>query len=499
MITKYSFEYNNNSNSLIFKLIPESDYEFELAVYLFENDKRTDVSWYKKNHTYTITLSDSDIKKCISYQLGIFIKEKDNISNFKTYKINPSKLVSNLESHLNKLKDLKSISSIESYINSCICTPDFDFNDILINFIYNEYEVDNDILTDYIFSRYFMYRINVQEDWFNCSENLGIMNPMTLNNLLYLSESWYEEGKISEFTLNLVYGVKSIYLCEYSDAAYFFHKTKIPSEYFFPALINGLSTFQKYNNSTNLNRFPYEVTKKSIINSSKLTFVFSCNRVYFERFFDDALNSILLQRNDFNIAIALINTSPEDFEYIHTTLEYYRTKNNIEFSLMVLKTNKHEKTLSACARFIINDLILRETKSNTIVMDLDIFYTSKSNEMLNDIIKLESVGLSLKTNGARLIPWTAVAAAASYFPNDDISRTLASSIKEYIDFSYNEKYSWYLDQNALFHGFIVLRNRFPLVLISNIHNFASSLLTKNDNVELFQWKRSLARDGKLHN
>lgn len=499
MITEYFFEYNKISQALNFKIQISSISDFEMAIYLFENDIKIDVSWYKKSHSYSFDLENIDIKNKKDYQLGVFIKDKDNISNFKTFKINPYKLTFSLNSYLDDFKNLTTANSIEKYIIQNICTSDFSFNDILSNFIYNEYNVDNIIFTDYIFSRYFIYRINIKEDWFNHSGSLGVINLGTLNKIIKKAENWYKQEKISDFTLNLVYGIQSIYFCDYHKAVKFFHSYEVPKEYYFPALINGLSTFREIDKKNDVSNFPYNITEQKIIMGDKLTIVFSCNRVYFNKFFEDALNSILVERNDFNVAIALINFKDEDIECFNSIIDSYIEKYNIDFSFINLETDKHEKTLSACARFIISDLMLRKTQSNTLVLDLDIFYTSQSNKMLNNIIKKESIGLSLKTNGVRLLPWTAVAAAASYFPNNNTSRIVTNAITDYINFSYNDNYNWYLDQNALFYAFVLMKKFFPLLSISNIHSFASTLLTKNNDEKLFQWKRELIRKSELYN
>ena len=166
---------------------------------------------------------------------------------------------------------------------------------------------------------------------------------------------------------------------------------------------------------------------------------------------------------------------------------------------MKIETNYHEKTLSACSRFIIAYEIMSRELNDLLVVDLDVYFTEESIRQLKLIIDENKISLSLKTNLQRLIPWTAVAAGASYFPNRNSSLNFLKNIVNYINYSYNPEYNWYLDQNALFYAYRVCKNLYPMEKINNIHRFTSSLLTKNDSIDLIRWKRSLVGEYGLTN
>lgn len=492
MIFDYLFKLN--SNTLFLDVITKEN-DVKMAVYVYLNNEKIYTHWYTSELSFEYQIENE--QKNNEYYFSFFIKKGDKIFSTKTPKITPFVLKNKLDINKNEIQKIENAQSVEFYLKKMATDHNYTTKQIIDNFIYNEYVINNIIFTDYIFIRYILEELNISENWHQNQGSLGIVNFEKFFEISRKLDNWYLMGQTTNFTKNFLQALKFMHTGEYTKAYNMFHAVSIPKEYYFRSYFQGLLTFS---NELNLsNSFPYEIEKIKINSDKKLGFVFSCNAVYYEKFFVKTINTLIENYKNFDIAIALINLTENEIKDFESKVMYYLNNYNINISYMLINTVVHEKTLSACSRFIMAEELISQKNINLVIVDLDIDFTKESMEIFHQIQQSESIGLSMKGNDKRLIPWVAIAAGASYFPSKPCSHFFLKEMRKYINHNYNINYSWYLDQNALFYAFKMHQKYFPLEKVINIHHFTSTLLTKNHDLDLLQWKRSLLRKYTLNN
>lgn len=488
------FNYSLSCEKNTLKLIVDHEFsDAEMAVYLNCNDEKIDDVWYTKNFEYQYEVPEDlmDTYFCCS----VFIRVGSKVYSKKTKKINFFKTYKEIDLNVSVIEKMSDVNVVERYVSELAEKHDLTLYEFLNNFIKNNYKVDNLIFNDYIFIKYFLSELSITENWFNDHSSLGILNKSVEDELLMLSEKWYLDKKITSFTRSFVQGVFHIHSGDYDTSYLELTANPVPENFYFKGYFNGVKTYKA--KIVKEKNFPYVISNKHFNIKNKITFVVSCNITYFNKFFNEFFDSLIKNYESFDIALALVNFSEADINNFLMVKDSIEKSHNVNVSYMFIKVDNHEKTLSACGRFILGNEILARSSSNILVLDLDVFFTKSSIDLLNDIIETEKISLSLKTNGQRLIPWVAVAAGANYFPNQNSSRAFLGNVVNYINYSYNSEYNWYLDQNALFYGLREHMHFYPLSGIRNIHKFTSSLLTKVVSSDIIKWKRSLVEKKRV--
>lgn len=491
MFFNYNFFYDKLSSTLNFEWYADADQSCQVAIYVYKNGERIFQQWYTKSYRFNYHIDINDEKD--SYHLGVFIKfASGEIKNFLTYKITPTILCIDIDIDVETIKGLDSLNKVEKYITSLTLETGLTKEELFVNLVENDYNFLNLIFADYLFISYVLLTINRDGNWINVPKSLGLINEAYFPFITLKMEEWFINGMITEFTKNFVYALKLIYENKLNEACYLMHRCELPNHYYFPAYFKGINTFNDTINIDN-EKFPYSIGKNKFSKASNITFIFSANKTYFDRFFQSSLDSILEYTKDFNVGIGLVNFNDNELIEAESIMQSYTEKFGIEFSYQVFLTNVHEKTLSACSRFLIAEELMKQGHNECLIVDIDIHFNEFSKDYLHEIRQKNLIGLLIKNHDKRLIPWAAIAAAATYLPKGDISQFLINHINNYIKCNYNPEYSWWLDQNALFSGYNYLRSMFPFYSIQTTHNFAKSLLSKNDSQELINWKRNLSR------
>ena len=283
----------------------------EMAVYVYCNDERLEVSWYKECFEYQFKIPEKLVSE--NFYLSIFIKNGSKIYSKKTIVVNPETCQKKISLDLFEINNLSNIFDIEKYVNTLAIKSHCSLCDLIHNLVENNYSFNNLLFTDYIFIRYSLFKLGLPGNWSNDEFSLGLLNEASINEILELSQVWYSGLKITDFTKSLI---KSFYYMNKGDYDMTYdvlNLFEIPKNYYFSVYFQGLITYQ----STVLDKlnFPYTVKETSIVASpNQLTIVFSCNKIYFDKFFHNTLESLVSVYNSFNIAISLVNFTESDME-----------------------------------------------------------------------------------------------------------------------------------------------------------------------------------------
>lgn len=222
-------------------------------------------------------------------------------------------------------------------------------------------------------------------------------------------------------------------------------------------------------------------------------FVFSAEPNYFNRFALEILTSSLAQGLTADFLFFIIGDASRCTDTM-AQIQDLCTTSGIKCHYMFGHTSYELLPVAATARFLAAYEILNRSLCQVFIFDIDMFITREMGEDIRALSASKKLALSLKTDGARSFPWTNIAAAGTFYPQNQPALFFARAVCEYfLDAISRENNNWWIDQNALFAALKQFKTMYYSEEVINMHSTTGKGLSKNEDDTLIKWKRSVKK------
>jgi hypothetical protein len=223
----------------------------------------------------------------------------------------------------------------------------------------------------------------------------------------------------------------------------------------------------------------------------RLTVLTSCNAKYFERFASNFVASVSEHLPHADIHIHVMNPTSDSHRQM---AEYTRIRATIKFSS---EECREESERFACGRFVVAHSVMRISRSDLLISDIDVNFTSKTVQ-LRKLLADDDAGMFERKN---VSPMEICHCSLSYFRFTDGSLRFLALLRNYLQPKLNnvDHPEWMLDQCAMF---VVTRravHRQPAGAWVGQRTFQWRNLTTDENADLsaFQINQAIDAEEKL--
>ncbi|GEM_PF-5128923 len=229
--------------------------------------------------------------------------------------------------------------------------------------------------------------------------------------------------------------------------------------------------------------------------SSLPTFLFSCDAKYFNQFSELAVLSAIKSGIKCNFVFYIIENETIESLILEKLSTFVRLHGS-EILFVRAKTELELRPISATLRFLAAYQIQKLISADIFVFDIDVEFKPEMKGGVTEIVENGSIGLCFGAYGRHLFPWSNIKAGASFFPNTEASAMMLHIyclyIKKYFDVKGSN--NWWIDQNALFVSYKLLRTIYPAIPLNNIHDFLSQAISNNMATSVREFKENIYRE-----
>lgn len=197
----------------------------------------------------------------------------------------------------------------------------------------------------------------------------------------------------------------------------------------------------------------YLESQITIVETSKkdsgFIFFISCDYSYFLAYID-----ALLEGNKSGAGIHFhVVLNENEMQNVHKIQEYVKKSGNgLSYSYAPEGiSSQGVKTYYACARYLFLEEIFQIYRTNLIIVDIDINFSSIKLEDLSSQLDEDKISLVFSTKD---LPWANILAGFSFFGKNTFPSSFVKYTKEFLIHSYIEgSYEWTLDQTAMNYAY----------------------------------------------
>ena len=491
--------------------------DFEAAIYCFADDVKEDVIWYSKNHHIRIPKEKYEDKKKFQAQVFLrFDKDDPEVRSIKSEAIAlsgrpadqiPTALAKTLFRNLNKTEANSRVSRSENPIYTC------DDKEVKVKayaiFFANlqTQNINNIELLNFSVIDGFCTLCNSSYGWKGEHASLGIPPVNWYEKLESDLDYYFASGKIKHHVYSVIKGVIASVLEEWDTAEKFLANSNYPLTEHMGHFLRGSATFRHPMRAFSKRNGPLDYSNVLDIESSDLRqiphsysgdiFVFSAEPNYFNKFSLQVVGSTLEQQLDVDFLFFIVGDQAE-CNTVKADVDALCSKHSRNCYYIFGRTNHELLPVAATARFIAAHEVIRKTKCQAFVFDIDMVVSEAMAEDIKSIAAAKELALSLKTDGPRTFPWTNIAAAGTFFPQSEPALFFAKSVCDYFTSTISqENNNWWIDQNALFAAYKQLKSIYYSHAITNMHATTGKGLAQNSDADLLKWKRDIKKNNSL--
>jgi hypothetical protein len=197
--------------------------------------------------------------------------------------------------------------------------------------------------------------------------------------------------------------------------------------------------------------------------------IFSCDRNYFEQFSERVVHSAVESGFYCDFLFFIIG---EDIDQLPTEIKlkkFVQDKGRNMYTIKAVSKKQELPAIAACGRYLIAGEVISRVGSGVFIFDIDFEFKPGMIEELNRIANDDSIGLCFNKYGRNIFPWASVPAASTYVPNTEAGLKMLNIFSIYIQKHFRESGgNWWIDQNALFTAYHLVRRMFPQQKFSNL-------------------------------
>lgn len=495
---------------------------FEVAVYFLADTKKIHEIWYTEKYFSQIVIENAVQYETIQAQVFVRFDGEDkepkskksntiNIGQPETPKdLNNYEILTKALIDRVQLQSLKS-QSLKPFLNSSEYL-DKDARSTAYQFFFKEIhtlKIENNDFFSFAVMDGFWTLCNSGYGWVGEHGSSGIPPFSWYEKIEEALEFYFASENLAGYAFHMIKGVIASVREDWGVAEEHFKKSKYPANQHMGHFFRGSASFRHplkcLRPKTQILDFSKVITPtRNDINTIPSSyendvFVFSAEPNYFNKFALQIVASSLEQNLKADYLFFIVGETDLCLESINE-LDELCAEHNRKCYYITGSTPYELLPVAATARFIAAHEILNRTNCQAFVFDIDMFITPEMAEDIVNISEAKKLALSLKTNGVRSFPWTNIAAAGTFLPQNQYGLFYAQAVCNYfIDAISDEQNNWWIDQNALFAAYKQFRSLYYNAEIINMHATTGKGLTKNDDSNLLKWKRTIKKTSTENN